>query len=608
MKTTRTRPPQYRGWETAWRLACTGNLLIESVRAIPVPIPGPIPAPRPMPIPLPRPMPVPGDTSGFGGVNQAGGKSTGGDAPSSEVTVTKVYDFFTVTDSGEAGTPCQGNAGLISLYLGAKATLNWNSDIYSSTPVSMSLNLTINSPFTGQPYIVANNVTISATTDSYSFTIPANATLNTSASYSLLGSYFDGTSVVQLPSNTTNVDILTANETCNRQTGSSLPINTPLAIGLGSGVGVLILLLTAVTFFHAKRLQKRDDKGKYWIDGPRSKELAKPNLINATLTKMRRTKKQVKKDSSTDSKTSSLNDENSNDAGSQETSGNVEVDLISDNPFLTEYEMNRQIPLKDELSSSTNNNSDSKFKAGPLLTVRRKNTEKSFAALFRFNSSGNKDDAGQNDDSQKDDDPTSPGFGNFNNNVVRQMVDPVTGQVKSFVMLDSRGPPDRNTGGSSKWAPPIYLLSQRHRVLTAFTPNEPDELTLNRGEIVIVESVFEDGWAIVHKLEDRNKPEATNSSKRGDVIKMMSAPKLSIPVSSESSSSSSPISPVTPRSQSWGTRMLRSLLKDDGSAELLGDAATGGKRGIVPYYCLFLMADFHTSMARKPEQSLPTIV
>ncbi|KAJ3085956.1 hypothetical protein HK100_008871 [Physocladia obscura] len=581
--------------------------------------------------------------SALGGPGYSGEGVTS-DSSSAIVVVSKQYDFFTVYDSGVAGAPCQGDQGMISLYLGANATLLWNTQVYGAVdPVSISLNLTINSPGTAPVFIIAANVAINASTSAYTFALPASSSaagLNTSAgaSYSLEGSFADAAhAVTQFPTNTTDVVILAANATCDRQTGA-MSVNTPLAIGLGSATAVAVLLLSAATILHAKRLQRRDDKGKYWIDGPRSKDLAKKNLINTTLSKMRSNRKKNKKDkddsSDSSNPSSSLDGRTSNDIASQTSSANPNIlpDLLADNnnstnnnPFLADFEM-KQVPLKDESSSSSNNNTnhnnssnDSKLKesGGALVqTVRRKTTQNSFAAFLRFNSNSN-------DDSQKDDSEDSNsssqghGFGNYSNNIVRQMIDPVTGQVKSYVMLDSRGPPDRYTGGSSKWAPPVYLLNQKHRVLSAYTANEADELTLNRGEIVVVESVFEDGWAVVHKLDDKNKPEATNSSKRTLGI---GAPKLSIsasattataaspPSSANEAATSAPLSPLSPRAPSWGTRMLRTLLKDDGTAELLGDAATGGKRGVVPYYCLFLMADFHLSMARKPEQSLATIV
>ncbi|KAJ3159357.1 hypothetical protein HK101_001070, partial [Irineochytrium annulatum] len=53
--------------------------------------------------------------------------------------------------------------------------------------------------------------------------------------------------------------------------------------------------------------------------------------------------------------------------------------------------------------------------------------------------------------------------------------------------------PDRHTGGPSRWSEP-HPRGFRHFVALGYRPLEKDELEVRRGEVVVVERYYEDGW------------------------------------------------------------------------------------------------------------------
>ncbi|KAJ1551428.1 hypothetical protein HK096_011290 [Nowakowskiella sp. JEL0078] len=71
-------------------------------------------------------------------------------------------------------------------------------------------------------------------------------------------------------------------------------------------------------------------------------------------------------------------------------------------------------------------------------------------------------------------------------------VESSTGQTKRITMLS--GPPPRGTGGSSTWKPPASA-GRRFKVMVSFKPTDPDEMAVDRNDIVMIEEMFEDGWA-----------------------------------------------------------------------------------------------------------------
>ncbi|KAI8801371.1 hypothetical protein BJ742DRAFT_30548 [Cladochytrium replicatum] len=59
-------------------------------------------------------------------------------------------------------------------------------------------------------------------------------------------------------------------------------------------------------------------------------------------------------------------------------------------------------------------------------------------------------------------------------------------------------PPPRGVGGPSNWEPPV-LKGRRYKAILPYTPLDPEELPLERHDIVMVEEIFEDNWAVCRK-------------------------------------------------------------------------------------------------------------
>ncbi|KAJ3234681.1 hypothetical protein HDU81_001219 [Chytriomyces hyalinus] len=499
-------------------------------------------------------------------------------------------DFFTVNPTNQIGRACQGFLGMLSLYQGGQFSIKWAPTYFATgnfNPSSMDLVLSLNTsknPFLAPTeFYLAQNQSIDASTSFINVSLPLNNPRV--GTYSLKGFFYDTTSAarVQFHDNTNefadnlNVAVLQPDAVCDLQIPQVSTINVALAAGLGGGISALLIIFIAISAYRSRLLMNRERKGKFWVDGPHSKFLQKENFFDATLNRIRYFAVSRKK------KEAIENDDGEASGSEDERTSTTEgdsyaMDTLSSatNPFITDDEkvsnklsstFDSVVPLKDD--SSSTEGSKEKSKRNGKQTAAKK-SESGLSSRFGFSKKAEKDEESKG--SEKSNQPAA--F--LNSSVVR---DPLTGQVRTYVFLDSRGPPVRNCGGSSSWAPPENVINMRHRVLTAFTPSHPDELTVMRTNVVIVEAVLEDGWAVVYKIDDPNAPkaEAVNKGKKGDsklVGKMPSVPLMA----------------TSPDAVSWGKRVL-GLSKDTAAGEdlePLGDAATGSKRGLVPYNILFV--------------------
>ncbi|TPX77634.1 hypothetical protein CcCBS67573_g01108 [Chytriomyces confervae] len=519
--------------------------------------------------------------------------------PPEVVTPVEKYSFFTVAPANQKGNACQGFLGLLTLYQGGSFEVKWPPTFFAASkyaPTSMDLFLVSNNANASpEPYYLVKNRTIDPKSTYVNVSLPLDAPKN--GSYTLTGTFFDAASgkVVtfrdkDLPENR-NVAVVPQGADCDLQTPQSTPINVALAAGLGGGISGFLLIFTAVTVYRSRLLIRRERKGKYWVDGPNSKYLQKENFFDATLSKIRNffVRRQAAKRKAAgqdgDDESSDSEDEQSTTEGDS-----YAMDTLSNatNPFLSDEENNKissstydsVVPLKDDSSSTEEAKKKRKAKGKQAAT---KKSESGLSSRFGY-SKKNAVHA-EKDEQSKGSEKSSLPAALQNSSVVR---DPITGQVRTFVFLDNRGPPVRNGGGSSSWSPPEHALHVRHRVLTAYSASHPDELTVMRSNLVVVETVLEDGWAVVYKIDDPNAPkaEAVNKGKKGEIKlvgKMPSAPLMS----------------TSPDAVSWGKRVL-GLGKDPAVEDLgpLGDAATGGKRGLVPYNILFMWPE--PFGARKP--------
>ncbi|KAI8831596.1 hypothetical protein BJ741DRAFT_651543 [Chytriomyces cf. hyalinus JEL632] len=511
------------------------------------------------------------------------------------------FDFFTVDPPSQKGSACQGFLGLVTLYQGGQFSIKWAPTYFATgkfNPSSMDLFLSLNTNDTSldtSPFYLAQNKPIDASTSSINVSLPLNNPKR--GSYSLKGSFYDTISATRVPfhdntkefEDNINVVVLPPDVECDLQLPQVTTINVALAAGLGGGISALLIIFIAISAYRSRLLMKRERKGKFWVDGPHSKHSQKENLFDATLNRIRYfavSRKAAKRKAAGENDDGEASE--SEDEQTSTTEGDSYVmDTLSSatNPFITDDEkvsnklsstFDSVVPLKDDSSSAEESKEKSKRK-GKQSAVKK--SEFGLSSRFGFSKRAEKDEE------SKGSEKSNQHAAFLNSSVVR---DPVTGQVRTFVFLDSRGPPVRNCGGSSSWAPPENVLNVRHRVLTAFTPSHPDELTVVRTNLVVVEAVLEDGWAVVYKIDDPNAPkaEAVNRGKKGDsklVGKMPSVPLMA----------------TSPDAVSWGKRVL-GFSKDTAGEDLgpLGDAATGSKRGLVPYNILFVWPEPFGS--RKP--------
>ncbi|KAJ3227997.1 hypothetical protein HDU81_006385 [Chytriomyces hyalinus] len=521
------------------------------------------------------------------------------DPPEITTPVEKV-NFFTVSPGNQKGNACQGFLGLLTLYQGGSFEVKWPATFFAAskyTPTSMDLFLVSNNiNVSTEPYYLVKNRTIDAKATNVNVSLPLDAPKN--GSYSLIGTFYDAASgkVVifhdkDIPDNR-NVAVVPQGADCDLQMPQSTPINVALAAGLGGGISGFLLIFTAVTVYRSRLLIRRERKGKYWVDGPNSKYLQKENFFDATLSKIRNffVRRQAAKRKAAGQDDDDESSESEDEQASTTEGDSYAMDTLSNatNPFLSDEENNKissstydsVVPLKDDSSSTEEAKKKRKGKGKQAAT---KKSESGLSSRFGY-SKKNAVHA-EKDEQSKGSEKSSIPAALQHSSVVR---DPITGQVRTFVFLDNRGPPVRNGGGSSSWSPPEHALHVRHRVLTAYAASHPDELTVMRSNLVVVETVLEDGWAVVYKIDDPNAPkaEAVNKGKKGEIKlvgKMPSAPSMS----------------TSPDAVSWGKRVL-GLAKDPAVEDLgpLGDAATGGKRGLVPYNILFMWPE--PFGARKP--------
>ncbi|KAI9360398.1 hypothetical protein DFJ73DRAFT_78515 [Zopfochytrium polystomum] len=90
------------------------------------------------------------------------------------------------------------------------------------------------------------------------------------------------------------------------------------------------------------------------------------------------------------------------------------------------------------------------------------------------------------------------------------------------VRLVYSGTPERHVGGSSSWRPP-QPVNQRHKVVFPHAADSPDEMRIVRGEVVIVQQYFEDGWVLAKReaparvagQSTQSLPTPTWSTKKG---------------------------------------------------------------------------------------------
>ncbi|KAI8618273.1 hypothetical protein BC830DRAFT_1109835, partial [Chytriomyces sp. MP71] len=406
--------------------------------------------------------------------------------------------FFQVTPANEEGVSCMGAKGKLSLYLGGTFTVAWSPTYFADhhlNPTSMNLYLT--HPDSVQTFPIATNVSISSSTSNYQYTLPNSFSLSAGASFSLQGNFWDANtnSLLNFPTTTTDVVILSAETPCDLQIASSnAQINVPLAIGLGTVSGLLVVVLSCWMGWQSHLQAARDRKGKYWMDGPRSNLLPKTSVVQKLMRRTARLWPLARKDSSTKVMKANIQSLQSESSGSRASNlvakkpstSHALVNLSNQqgNPFMTEDEV---LTLPSPLSSGTSSpkKSDdynerpsrdflmSRESPSTSLLTSKTLTSRVFGKLSAISSAQESSSSSAKMPIKAVTKPKS--FQDLQKTTVQ---DPITGHFRTFVFLDTRGPPERNSGGSSRWAPEKECINRRHRVLVPFNATNDDELTL----------------------------------------------------------------------------------------------------------------------------------
>ncbi|KAJ3406490.1 hypothetical protein HDU80_011088 [Chytriomyces hyalinus] len=500
----------------------------------------------------------------------AGGRNVAAGTPGS---------FFSVTPTNEPGVSCQGSKGKLSLYAGGVFTVTWNPLYFEgakASPKLLSLFLTVRAPLRPRTHALGpkdaislvKTVPISSATFSQQCSLPSDLKLSDPTTvYALQGEFVDAATnnTVSFPSNTTNVVLLEQGAACDLEAASRAPVDVPMAAGLGGGAAVAFIVAVSVAGYRSRKLRIRTQKGKDWVDGPRSMNNRKEHGIDTVLQMANNAfwpKKKVDDDAS------SLSSANSSAANT--TASSVPTEVVPSNPFLSSDEEGR---------------SGTSAPASPKSIHYKERESKEFLVSLAHkptSSSLKERILGSTAISKPRDVPASQQHANRTDNLQKTTVqDPKTGQMRTFVFLDSRGPPGRNVGGSSSWTPPILALNQRHRVLVSFTATSDDELSVERGDMVMVERILEDNWCLITRLENptARKPEAVNKGKAPDML-----PFTALSANASASSSMAAKEPADTRAN-WGNRFAFGWKENN---DCLGDVGSKGKRGFVPYNILLL--------------------
>ncbi|KAI8828057.1 hypothetical protein BJ741DRAFT_583100 [Chytriomyces cf. hyalinus JEL632] len=490
--------------------------------------------------------------------------------------------FFSVTPTNEPGVSCQGSKGKLSLYAGAVFTVTWNPLYFEgikASPKLLSLFLTVwrvssSTTLASQgpnPISLVKTVPISAATFSQQCSLPSDLKLSDPATlYALQGEFVDTATnnTISFPSNTTNVVLLEQGAACDLEAASRAPVDVPMAAGLGGGAAVAFIVAVSVAGYRSRKLRIRTQKGKDWIDGPRSMNNRKEHGIDAVLQMANNAFWPRKK---VDDDASSLSSANSSAANT--TTSSAPTECVPSNPFMSSDEEGRS-GTSAPASPKSNHYKERESKEF-LVSLAHKSTSSSLKERILGSTAISK---------PRDVHTLLPSqqLANRTDNLQKTTVqDPKTGQMRTFVFLDSRGPPGRNVGGSSSWAPPTEALSQRHRVLVSFTATSDDELSVERGDMVMVERILEDNWCLITRLENPSarKPEAVNKGKAPEML-----PFTALSANASASSSMAAKEPADTR-VNWGSRFAFGWKENN---ECLGDVGSKGKRGFVPYNILLL--------------------
>ncbi|KAJ3211741.1 hypothetical protein HDU67_004323 [Dinochytrium kinnereticum] len=480
------------------------------------------------------------------------------------------YGSFKFIDEGrEPLTPCVFASGRVLLFIGEYAQVTWNATGIPKDATYMFFGLKalasdrppypILDPISISPGI--NQTFVEAKSGSMVFKVPD---VPTDLSYAFTGGFIYANTTAtpsDSSSSTTNTDTFPASpistidavrqvsvtkdtiSICERMdiiTGVDIPLNIVLPATLVP-LGLSILCIMAA-LLRKRRKAKRDQKGKYWSDGPRCPENltfwrrygfwwfmdsdAWAYILSGEGRKGEHEDVDIDDEDEEDSKEGKDVDEGSagdleagpkkdDGAGSWEEtrsslhegkrehlphkdkarslSSSTSVGSLSGRPGLDPRNAPK-LPVHSVLSSTVSKPTATANKLQGKKKKKNSAVKKSPAktAISSFTSTA----ANPLDDKEAIE-AARAAHQNGGSATTTEIRD-AEGNVVGTLVIAGGALPERFRGGSSSWTPPPPPPNGRYFVAVAHKADSyhPDEIDVNRGEVFVAERFFEDGWVL----------------------------------------------------------------------------------------------------------------
>jgi hypothetical protein len=314
----------------------------------------------------------------------------------------------------------------------------------------------------------------------------------------------------------------------NDSTYVEVPIQyvLPPILGFIAICGIIFFFI----WLKLKRIQRIEMKGKMWTSGPRSPEqmaLDAQGSLQQEAEWSRKLrgmlfKEEPKKKRSRRNKKGKVGVEGGNDDGSSgseyddSSSSGGEEEIGGDARDLEKGVVKKSTDSEGMTTSSSLTVDKKKKRHGNKMhsaSSKSKSKKSNKGAISNlFSRKSKKDSAGSTHSNSSDASDASDSDRSYTNPQTMRGAQIVTlydsedednnpnPQKHAILRIRNEGPPDRHTGGSSRWQPP-HPLGTRHRVLVNYFATDRDEVTIRRGETVAVERWFEDGWVLVRVIE-----------------------------------------------------------------------------------------------------------
>ncbi|KAJ3109792.1 hypothetical protein HDU97_000022 [Phlyctochytrium planicorne] len=459
-------------------------------------------------------------------------------------------------------SPCVTASGKTYLYRGKSATVLWASEITSDATATVFFTMNAFTqdgkilPSSVTPatlaytsYFSTANFTPTASTTSYTFTIPSpeldNATDIYSIMYSLTMTPTDSKPLKNLVP-ITKIYFVDPDFKCVRADGTP-PVQVPLQYVLPPILGTFTIVSTSALILYLRRRKQliRELKGKGWSDGPRCPDNTigpeKKLLVDKVMEKVmpsgkKRTmaliggKKWIKKkdedeeDDDEDLESASGANSGVDMEGKEESVGSSDADSVG--AAVGPGGDKKDAQVASVVAGALGGKQRRKFEGTPERlrqdsedlssdgSSARRSYASSVRSLLKFAqgpAGADKDGKGEKKRRKKKDE-AGDAEESKENKVSIFDDDEAAYRGAVHASRAHTGPPDRHTGGSSSWSPP-HPIGLRHLVSSSHVPEEKDELRVVRGEVLVVEKYFEDGWTLCRRDETSGVAVSSSSGK-----------------------------------------------------------------------------------------------